>query len=457
MISSSGLRQSSLNISRNKPAKASLLSIQSLLTHGVFGLICFYLGLLVAVSGKSNCVSINSQQQDQLTAAVLSKAQCPPCPKESSTSTIKSSKSSSTMKNGTFPSTLSNMFVDFKTVNRVDLNDVLEIGVPLDDTKAGAEDALILYTSPKSQPTSKSSPLSAADALENCRTVKVLLVETAKQHAVPECLAILPQWESYYVHKFMRLPPNSGGIDPKAPLRYVSRSHDIKGQMSNVPDYKRHTKPSYDALVEYLQNLDDLLTDLKPLLESLLKESTNPSSQSIIVQVCNYGQVELFHNYLCNAKAKGLDYSHIFLFATDEKTYQLCQDLGIPAYYNQAIFGDMPEAAARGYGDRIFSKMMMAKVYCVHLVLSCGYNVLYQDVDVVWYQNPLPYLESPSLSEWDLMFQDDGARSVRYAPYSPNTGTYSLHITGMCSCTVHYETRTRRSSISYIDIRFLLC
>jgi hypothetical protein len=27
----------------------------------------------------------------------------------------------------------------------------------------------------------------------------------------------------------------------------------------------------------------------------------------------------------------------------------------------------MPEDAARGYGDRIFAKMMMAKVFCVHL------------------------------------------------------------------------------------------
>lgn len=393
--------------SSNKPPK--LVSIQSLLTHGIFGLICFYLGLLVGMSGSSSITT-----------------DCPPSLRSSSSNLRppESDATTSTMNQTTsFPSTLSSMFTSYTTVSRIDLNNVLEVGVPLDDSRPGAEQALILYTSPRSEPVRTAT---AGDALQNCRTVKLLLMNTAPQHAVPECLAILPQWESYHVHKFMRLPAQ-GGIDPKAPLRYVSRSHDAKGHYTAVPDYERHVKPSYDALVEYLQHLESVLDELKPLLQALVDRSNHaPNSKTIIVQVCNYGQVELFHNYLCNAKAKGLDTSRIFLFATDQKTFELCQSLGIAAYYNALIFGDMPEQAARGYGDRIFTKMMMAKVYCVHLVLTAGYNVLFQDVDMVWYKDPLPYLESAELQEWDLMFQDDGARSVRYAPYSPNTGTCSL-------------------------------
>jgi hypothetical protein len=68
--------------------------------------------------------------------------------------------------------------------------------------------------------------------------------------------------------------------------------------------------------------------------------------------------------------------------------------------------------------------MMMAKVYCVHLINTLGYDVLFQDVDVVWFKNPLTYFNSPASRDFDMYFQDDGAHSARYQPYSPNSGFY---------------------------------
>jgi hypothetical protein len=348
-----------------------------------------------------------------------------PAVSASSTST-----STSTSRNiQTFPATLDNMVVDFATIPRNEFNDLLEVGVPFDDTKAGSEDVLLLYTSERSLPddTSHMVGMTAKEATQNCQTVKVVLQDPSSRGKSPQCFAIVPQWESYYVHKFMRLGTKEGAaLDPKVPLRYVSRSHADKGTHSHVPDLTQHTTPFYPVLVDYLQHLKRILLELKPILTAMMQASTHPASNSIIVQVCNYGQAELWHSFICSARARGLDTSHILMFATDEATLALCRQLGIPAYYDEAIFGSLPESAARAYGDRTFSKMMMAKVYCVHLVLSSGYNVLFQDVDVVWYKDPLPYFSSPAAQEWDMMFQDDGARSIRYAPYSPNTGTSSL-------------------------------
>ena len=69
--------------------------------------------------------------------------------------------------------------------------------------------------------------------------------------------------------------------------------------------------------------------------------------------------------------------------------------------------------------------MMMAKVYCVHLVNMLGYDLLFQDVDVVWYKDPIPFFHNKELAgDYDLYFQDDGARTARYFPYSPNSGFY---------------------------------
>ena len=148
----------------------------------------------------------------------------------------------------------------------------------------------------------------------------------------------------------------------------------------------------------------------------------DPSSNTLVVLTCNKGQAHLFQNFVCNARGKGLDLSHIVMFATDKATVKLCNELGIPVWYDEAIFGGLPEMSARRYGDRIFSQMMMAKVFCVHLVLNSGYNVLFQDVDIVWYQNPLPFILAKEFEEWEIMFQDDGSRQPRYAPYSPNSG-----------------------------------
>lgn len=351
-----------------------------------------------------------------------------------------------------FPATMANIFVDYATVHRDDFNRHLELGVPFDDTAKGAEEVLVLYTSESSKPKTKDGRMHgirSRKAFESCGVVKVVLTEPHNKKKAPQCIALVPQWESYHIHKYMRVPEGRGEWNIKYPLRYVGRTHSEKRPASGVPELRRHTLPAYKALVEYLTNLDPLLRELDGPLKELLRKSSNPESKTIIVQVCNYGQVELFHNFLCSAKARGLDYSHVFMFATDEKTYALCQKLGITAYYNEAIFGDMPEAAARGYGDRIFVKMMMAKVYCVHLVLSLGYNVLFQDVDLIWYKNPLPYFESPELEKWDMMFQDDGNRQPRYAPFSPNTGTMLKSIFDVG--------RFISAHIYHVNTRILLC
>ena len=333
--------------------------------------------------------------------------------------------------------------MDYATVPRDDFISNLEIGTPMDYTKKGSEEVFVIYTDRRTLPFEKGSEdkqdwgvkhgLDSTKALENCHTVKVILQEPAGNKR--QCIAIVPQWESYHVHKFMRMPKNSNGkeVSVKYPLRYVSRSMADNGKVATVPLWKRHTKPSYEAFVDYVQHLETALGNLKPLLDQTIKKhksSENTSkvmkgSKIAVVMVCNKGQARLFQNFVCNARAKGLDLSRIIMFATDEYTVKLSKELEIPVFYDDKIFGNMPEMAANRYGDKVFSMMMMAKVYCVHLVMNLGYDVLFQDVDVVWQKNPLEYLESEESKEWDMIFQDDGSRQIRYQPYSPNTGKFT--------------------------------
>ena len=85
-------------------------------------------------------------------------------------------------------------------------------------------------------------------------------------------------------------------------------------------------------------------------------------------------------------------------------------------------FGNMPSEAARVYGDRRFVAMMLAKVFCVQMVSMLGYDFLFQDVDIVWFKDPLEYFKS--IPVFDVYFQDDGAHLTPYAPYSANSGFY---------------------------------
>jgi hypothetical protein len=334
-----------------------------------------------------------------------------------------------------FPNTSRNVFVDFATVPRDAFNEMLDLGVPLDDTTKGAEDVLVLYTSGSGMPTGlgwkhNKTGISPAKALENCHEVKVILQEPAKKNH-DQCFAILPQWQSYTVHKWMRVPPkgspiNMTAVDLAFPLQSVPRIRQPNdgGYFTGVPREKR-TAESNALLIQYLRNRDRVLVDLKNFLKNtVMKNTKDPSLNALVVLTCNKGQSDMFRNFVCNAKAKGLDLSNVVMFATDKFTVKLSRELGIHVWYDAAIFGSIPEESAKKYGDPIFSRMMMAKVYCMNLAMSSGYDILFQDVDVVWHRNPLSFLTSEQFEGWDMVFQDDGSRVWRYAPYSPNSGFY---------------------------------
>ena len=90
--------------------------------------------------------------------------------------------------------------------------------------------------------------------------------------------------------------------------------------------------------------------------------------------------------------------------------------------------GPLPSGEARRYGDKNFKAMMYAKVLCVLYPLMLGYDVLFQDVDIVWLKDPMSYFHSDDngLSKFDVIFQHDGSYSVRYAPYTANSGFYYI-------------------------------
>jgi hypothetical protein len=430
--------------------------MMSLLSHGLLAWISFYGGLAVGSRACHN--SITGTITDPLVQVVNNK--------DSTKSNKNDVFNRNTEESVTNPysswitPTIEHLFAGASLVHRDDFMKQFDTGVPVDISTLGNEDILLLYGSPDALPTEPFFPAShhlphftnASQATQNCRKVKVILTQPSARR---QCLALVGQWESYHVHNFMRIPPvrdftfpgkNEYPLNDHAPLRYVARNQLDDGRVTHLPTLQQ-TLDYYDLLHNYLHAIPDTLERLRPLAQ---KAGSGPD-HAIVVMVCNFGQAELLMNFVCHARAHHLSVDQVLIFATDADTYALTQSLQVNALNVQTEFGDLPTAAARAYGDLSFKGMMMAKVYSVHLVLLLGYHVLFQDVDVVWYRNPLAYFRDNSVPQppakptpqrrtklskepeppessihmpFDMYFQDDGAHSPRYAPYSPNTGFY---------------------------------
>lgn len=114
-----------------------------------------------------------------------------------------------------FPPEVERYAVGMVHTPKDDFTSHFDLGVPNDLPKPGEENVLILYSKRASMPTSKQSTsktsssidlVSTADAIENCDYLNMILTHHDGQRG--QCLAIVPQYESYHIQKWMRVPPD---------------------------------------------------------------------------------------------------------------------------------------------------------------------------------------------------------------------------------------------------------
>ncbi|KAL7543831.1 hypothetical protein ACHAWF_007465, partial [Thalassiosira exigua] len=326
-------------------------------------------------------------------------------------------------------------------VSKDDLMTTFDFGVP--QTRVAENlDALILYNHRGALPSdenvaaaaryedpSKPLPLlSASQATENCDAMNVITIDSPGNKR--QCYALIGgQYQGYNVQRWMRVPPSRaasiagygagrGKPDPSLPLTHVSRAYTASGREEFPVPQTRHVQMHREKLLTYLTEVEDVKRRLKALL-------TKMDRRAVVVLTCNKGQSELLMNFACSARARGFDLSQVLVFPTDAETRDLALGMGLHAFYEEKLMATVPKSEAKTYGDGTFTRVMFAKVLCVQLVNELGYDLLFQDADVVWYKDPVEYFrDETSLPKFDLYFQDDGSRQERYAPYSANTGFY---------------------------------
>lgn len=235
------------------------------------------------------------------------------------------------------PPAFGNLFVGMSRVDRDEFIHMFDVGVPFQQSEYGNKEVLILH-SPSSLPvgyddwnaTSSADPfpvLSTAQATKTCLTMKVILESPQENH----CLAIVGQHESHIMHKWMRIAEGNAVASLKTPWRMVSRSNQRDNWSVEYPT-GAGMKESFDFISNYAAGMEASLNVLRPLAARV-----GEKNNTIIVMVCNYGQVELLINFVCSARSRGLDTSQILLFATDSETQVVAQNMGIAAFYDDKV------------------------------------------------------------------------------------------------------------------------
>jgi hypothetical protein len=332
-----------------------------------------------------------------------------PCPVVTCDNDSNEKEKSSANNNGKlrFPQSIEEFAVGMTRIPRDDFVKEFDLGVSMTDTTSGNEHVLMLYSHVDAAPNNTESAQSEGGigitsvlaATGNCDFLNVILTQSSGFQE-RRCVAIIGQTESSHIQRWARVPENGSGLNPSVPLRFVGRvARDFGDEI--VPSHDNR-QMHWTFLRKYMTDLDSIMMELKPLAQKVAKNNT------LIVMFSNFGQSELIVNFCCSARNRNLDISPVLFFATDIETKELVESLGMTAFYNEAIFGRLPLNAADIYGDDTFNDMMKAKVVCLHLASLLGYDILFQDADIIWYRDPLLYFHNNELAHFDVLIADDG-------------------------------------------------
>jgi hypothetical protein len=149
-----------------------------------------------------------------------------------------------------------------------------------------------------------------------------------------------------------------------------------------------------------------------------------------LVMVLNEGYLGLFYNWVCSCNSLEIDISNLVLFVPTPELAKTMSNLGFNVFHHEGLSIGFHSAASQAYGDSQFMEAMWLKNLSVQLLLSLGWDVLFQDVDMIWQADPWPYiLELSDRYGYDALFQDDTQYQPRFDPLWANSGFFFIKAT----------------------------
>eukprot|EP01033_Poteriospumella_lacustris_P013982 gene13982-9986_t len=226
-----------------------------------------------------------------------------------------------------------------------------------------------------------------------------------------------PSQVDKYSTKFTLNKHNEGKLWPQGFFRKVPK--------------ERGRERTKDKLGTFLKNFDEINADF----EAKVASHGIKAGDDLVAMVVNEGELDLFLNFACSCQLHNISLNNVLAFAGSSGIVPFIEATGAMALYHPG-YAAVSRRASTDYLDRVFVDMMWFKAFSIYLVLRHKINVLFQDVDLVWFREPMGYFhEYIRAHQADMemsgvptiaFFSDDGQRSRRYTPFFANSGFYYL-------------------------------
>lgn len=197
--------------------------------------------------------------------------------------------------------------------------------------------------------------------------------------------------------------PNDGRTDPHITAQYYK---NIIGAMSSRSNSSRQNKGKTGRGITNTR-----------LGEELAKHAD--SNKTIMLSIADFGYLEFAMNFYYSSLLK-FHIKNYIIVSVDNETYEYLKKKNINTfmYYNLTTSSSPSKS---DYGSKDFKRKTHMKTRIILDALLLGYNVLIVDVDIVFFKNPLPYLDCESC---DLQIQDN-----LFATHEGNSGFYLVRPT----------------------------
>jgi hypothetical protein len=338
-----------------------------------------------------------------------------------------------TSPNNSVPPTLTKLIVGATSVNYTEFVSSFALGAPLqgvsnpDDAKTtfGGSRVLILHHAPSSHSTL--DPIGVASdplrtAMENCREVKQVVVHLGKRNERSRgtCVALVGHTESYHLNKWIN---DTDAMDGEHTLIHTNKYQflpeygTMSGLLSSTP-VSDDVNVFLEVARGFMGAVDDAMIQLQPLSDKVAAAGHESVKGTIVVMVSNAGHAELLVNFVCSARANGVDLSKVLMFATDADVHKIALSLGLASFFNEAIFRSIPQRAAAIYGDETYARIMLSKSFVTFLAIRTGHDFIFQDVDIIPYRPDYwSWWTAKKEGDYDLYFQQDFNVRPEYAPW----------------------------------------
>ncbi|KAJ4787801.1 Nucleotide-diphospho-sugar transferase family protein [Rhynchospora pubera] len=130
--------------------------------------------------------------------------------------------------------------------------------------------------------------------------------------------------------------------------------------------------------------------EYKYTLERIL-QTVSDENKTVILGISGESYRDMLMSWVCRLRNLGI--TNFIVYALDPETYEFSLLQGLPVFMDTKSPKNISFDDCH-FGTECFQRVTKVKSRMVLKILKLGYNVLLSDIDVYWFQNPLPYLSS---------------------------------------------------------------